>query len=382
MPYKVKRRGKEIWRGQVRVNGQLTQKQFATKAKAEEWEEAMRREQTPPTLSTSSPTTVTDEPTLHQLGTAYLTYAQRFSSKVRSSKRTTIKRFLADEKIDPLGPISAVTPEVAMAYLTRQFVARSGRAANNDRKDLGAMWNHGADFLDRFPTALKNPFHLTPPFPAHETPHYVPHEEDFWKVVEAAQGQDKVLLLTFLYTAGRRSEIYRLRVEDDLDFERRRIRLGTCKTRSGGMEYEWIPMVAELEQTIRAWLMVRPFSSEYLFVQPWGRYAGEPYTENRGFPQDLCAKAEVRAFGCHGIRGLTASILADLNAPLKEIQSILRHKKITTTDRYIRKLTGNDSAREHLERLDRGRSQSVPSVPRGVPKSESRGLRPRLSVIK
>jgi hypothetical protein len=50
--------------------------------------------------------------------------------------------------------------------------------------------------------------------------------------------------------------------------------------------------------------------NEWVFVQSVGRHAGKPYTENRGFPQELCLSAGVREFGCHAIRHLTALILA------------------------------------------------------------------------
>ena len=49
-----------------------------------------------------------------------------------------------------------------------------------------------------------------------KNPRYVPPEEDFWKVVEVAEGQDKRLLLTYLYTAARLSEIARLKPSEEL----------------------------------------------------------------------------------------------------------------------------------------------------------------------
>ena len=45
-----------------------------------------------------------------------------------------------------------------------------------------------------------------------------------------------------------------------------------------------------------------------------------------------------RAFSLHAIRHLTASILISKDVPLFDIKTILRHKSIQTTERYIHRL--------------------------------------------
>ena len=79
-------------------------------------------------------------------------------------------------------------------------------------------------------------------------------------------------------------------------------------------------------------------SSEWVFTQPAGRHQGKPYIENRGFPQKLCLQAGVKPFGCHAIRHLTGSILGNNNTPTVQIQQMLRHRRLATTERYIRTL--------------------------------------------
>jgi integrase len=53
----------------------------------------------------------------------------------------------------------------------------------------------------------------------------------------------------------------------------------------------------------------------------------------------LCEKAKVKVFGFHAIRHHVASILANSGkASLSQIQKMLRHRRSTTTDNYIKTL--------------------------------------------
>ncbi|MFH1217565.1 MAG: tyrosine-type recombinase/integrase [Pseudomonadota bacterium] len=54
--------------------------------------------------------------------------------------------------------------------------------------------------------------------------------------------------------------------------------------------------------------------------------------------KNLCKRAGVKHFGLHAIRHMTASILAKEGVPMIDIQTILRHKNLSTTERYIRRI--------------------------------------------
>ena len=85
-----------------------------------------------------------------------------------------------------------------------------------------------------------------------------------------------------------------------------------------------------------------------------------PYLYLQNWLKKLCAKAGVDQFGFHGIRHLFASILANRNVPLVEIQKMLRHGSITTTARYIHSLgAGNREAVEVLPGLNDQRRQNA-----------------------
>jgi integrase len=62
----------------------------------------------------------------------------------------------------------------------------------------------------------------------------------------------------------------------------------------------------------------------------------------------LCEKAEVKKFGFHAIRHLTASILYHKRHAVSIIQQVLRHKNATTINRYLQK-HGIEAVRKGLE---------------------------------
>ena len=66
---------------------------------------------------------------------------------------------------------------------------------------------------------------------------------------------------------------------------------------------------------------------------------GKPYFYRQKWLTELCLKAKVKKFGLHAIRHLTASILAQANVSRIDIQAILRHKNLSTTERYIRRIS-------------------------------------------
>jgi integrase len=330
MPYRKIKNGKKRWVGSVMINGRRKEKIFGTKKDAKTWEAEMH-----------SAGDLTATPSLIKWAEQYLDYSTRFSPKVYSEKRGAFRRFF--QFIKPSAMADKMTPRLALEFLQKEFDKRTGNAVNRDRKNLVAAWNWGIRYLDM---PKPNPFELVDKFPADEKGHYVPSEDDFRKVLGVAEGQDKIMLLTFLHTAGRRGEIYRLQWED-VDFINQRICLKTRKRKGGSLESDWIPMTEELTETLKAHR--KAAVNEWVFIQPKGQHKGKPYTENRGFPQALCDKAEVKRFGCHGIRGLTASILAKHDVPMIAIRDTLRHKNLRITERYVR---GLDSVRGHLKVLE------------------------------
>lgn len=198
---------------------------------------------------------------------------------------------------------------------------------------------------------------------------YTP-EDDFWKVYALAEGQDRVMLLAILHLAARRSEIFKIKTSD-LDFENKRVRLWTRKRKGGNLEADWLPMTSELKDALSWWLQSRPVKdSPYVFLcldkfNFCSEQYGQPFKYRQKLMHRLCEKAKVKRFGFHAIRHFTASQLYKKGYNVAVIQTILRHKSPSTTERYLKSL-GLESVRGALEDLSLPKGKILKFEPRVI----------------
>lgn len=247
------------------------------------------------------------------------------SRKTYEEKKAAFRRFF--RSFDPSLDTSLLHSGSVLTYLASQAKHRSGYAANKDRKNLVAAWNWGKKYLLGFPP--RNPF-LVDRFPEKRCNRYVPPEKDFWAVYDSAElDQDRVMLLCYLHLAARRSEVFRIKLED-VDLVSRQIRLFTRKRKGGSEHSDWLPLTDRLADELSRHLLT--ISGPWLFPDP---KTGEPYVSRQKWLPRLCEKAAVKPFGLHGIRHLAASILVNSGVALSLVQRILRHQKVTTTERYV-----------------------------------------------
>jgi integrase len=290
----------------------------------------------------------------------YLDFGQeQFVPASYKEKQSMFKRFF--KEVSPTLPVANLKSGDVLKYIGNQKKVRSGYAANKDRKNLVAAWNWGMTYMK---PALPRPNPcLVKRMPEIRHPRYVPSEEDFWKVVDAAEGQDKVMLLAFLFLAGRRKEIFRL-TWADVDWGQKRVRLWTRKRAEGSEEFDWLPMTKELRKELRWWWENRPIKDvESVFLcleegENQKKHYGKPFRYRHHFMGRLCEAAKVKPFGFHAIRHLTASILFGRGYELGAIQMILRHQSPNTTERYLKRI-GLERVREVLEDLSRGKKGEV-----------------------
>lgn len=340
MPCKVTKKDKTRWLGSVMKDGRRVQKTFDTKKQALDWEAKKRKEK-----SFMIPM---DSLTNLEWSTQYLDYSQRFNKTTFWEKQAAFKTLF--KVIPPEG--SPENIKIAQVLKALQPIAnkQSGHAANKMRKNLIAAWNWGIKYLN-FPK--DNPFKIDR-FPEIRKPRHVPSENDFWAVYETASEYDQRMLLAYLHTAARKSELFRLNWSD-VDFEFQRIRLWTRKREGGAMEYDWIPMTDDLIEVLKE--QQKHVQGDLVFPNPDN---GEMFTCRQHYLERACKRSKVKKFCWHSIRHLTASILVKNGVPLPTIQKILRHKNMTTTQRYVHEL---DNARDMLKVLSRNHGElSAPVV--------------------
>lgn len=343
MPYRTKKHGKDVWIGEVQIQGRRKKKTFNTRQEAKEWEVQAR---------TIGESLKTGTVSLAEWVETYLDDCESRQTKESfSQKRASFKRFFS--KDDIAKPITFLTPQLALTRLQSDFRkrTRTGNALNRDRKDLCAGYNWGMKFLG---LPGPNPFLLVPRFPETKHPRYSPSLEDFLKVVEVAEDeQDRILLTMLLHLGLRKNEAFKMKWSD-LDLPRGTATVYTRKRRDGSLEYDKMGLTDDLKRSLMWWWEHRPVKdTDYVFVCldrsscNEERY-GQPFKHRRYLLAKLCEKAGVKPFGFHGIRHLTASWLDRQGVELRLIQGVLRHKNATTTSRYLHELRGTGEVLEQV----------------------------------
>jgi integrase len=82
--------------------------------------------------------------------------------------------------------------------------------------------------------------------------------------------------------------------------------------------------------------------------------------------EGLCERTGVKAFGFHTLRHYVASLLADTHKiSAKTIQRILRHKNVTTTERYIQNIN-RDLGATMNPLSEKGYQERLPNNSKGL----------------
>jgi len=339
MPYKEKLSGQ--WRAQVTINGKKYRHRCQTKKEAMEWE----REEKDRLLHPEKYRSTTNTVSLHDWATAYLDFSQdRHSEGTYKEKRLAFSQLFKFH--DAMGAVIDFEGKDALAFLSLANSASGGNTANKRRKNLCAAWEWGVKYLG---LPERNPFKIAPRFAEVREERVIPTLEDFWKVYEkTTTSQDKLMLFMYLQTGARKDELFRLEWKD-IDLKSKRVSLSCKKNKVGEWETHSLPIGDDLIDMLDKHRRTTGLLGHVFMVcTPEGKWV--PYSERRKWMPSLCKRAGVKPFGLHGIRHLFASILAsNPRVPLVEIQKMLRHGSIATTQRYIHSL--QDGSREALDAL-------------------------------
>lgn len=325
MAYKNQNRNKDKfpWMGQRFIGNRKERKCFETKKEALQWESerpVYQIEQTTPSVC------------LLDWATEYLRFSeQKFTGNTFAEKKVAFRQFFSCPAIDPESPANRLNTLQAQRALQEQSVKRSGNAANKDRKNLSAAWSWGVKYLN---LPAENPFTKIEKFASERFEKHVPTLDDFWKVFSVIEDeQDRLMLYCYLQTGARRDELFRLKWED-VDFIRKRIRLCWRKNKVGEWRSQWLSVKEDLLEWLSRHKEENEKKDDHVFMSRFKLV----YLYRQHWLKKLCKKAGVEPFGFHGIRHLFASILASENVPLVEIQYMLRHTSLATTQRYIHRL--------------------------------------------
>lgn len=370
MPSLLMRRGKRRYRGTVHVQGVRGPSKWFPDDSKKSYRDAVAWEQEQAALlhkKIRQAQIRTASSNVRQWVNDYLDHVMiNYSAKTYQEKKAAFER-LAASGVAPETLLVDIDRYTAIDFYDGQIHAgRSGNAVNKDRKNLGAAWQWGRENRRDWPMG-ENPFLAPGKKPEQRHPRYVPPEADYWKVYDHVAGlaesgqdvhvQDRVMLTAYLHLAARRSELFTAKWSD-VDFSGRQIRLWTRKREGGTMEYDWLPMTADLAKELKAWaarrLAQHTQDKQHIFVcldtlPCTTEYHGLPFTQRRHAMARWCKAAGVKKFGWHAIRHLTASILYRRGEPQGVIQAILRHKSATTTARYMRTI-GSNEVREVLDK--------------------------------
>jgi integrase len=268
---------------------------------------------------------------------------KRHAKKTYEYKRTVYREFLKACG-DP--PIDSITPHALHSYLnTRPSVHNY----NVHRKELCALFSFAVRNLQIIDHSPCWNLEKLPEEPARKA---VPTEEEFVRIMLAANSEQRTLLIILKNTLARIDEILRLRWED-VNFEGRYVALWTRKRKGGNLEARYIPMNDELHGVLSS-MWKRREQNNFVFwntnrnnpgIEP-GRYVRRPK-----MMASICRRAGVPHYGFHAIRHFVATYLHDKEKiSTAVIGTLLGHKSKRTTEIYLHPV--DESARIAVGKLD------------------------------
>lgn len=350
------------WRYQFKRTGiRYTGRGYKTKRDSEEAEAAHRKalKDTPvPALETPSAFSV--------YAKQYLQYAERkFVKDVAKRKYNTFSRFI--ESQGDL-PIDQITPIQIHNYLN---TLPTNNSYNEHRQELSSLfaWVRKMDpYKFQF---MVNPCLAIDPMAVDEPEPPTPTVDEVLKIIAAAKsGDEQDIVLCCLHLLGRIDEILRLRWKD-INFEKRTITLWTRKRKNGRYESDQMPMNQVLYDLLKTRWEKRTQDQWVYFNEKTvrdGKKTGDRYYHRPKMMAAICKRAKIAPigkgkmklwrgkdkgkiveidhyYGFHSFRHFMASYLAEEEKiSSKSAQRLLRHKNLSTTEKYLHFIDPNQRA--------------------------------------
>ena len=319
-----------IWRNEKKgywvakfqhLRKQYKREGFRTRREAVLWEAEKRRE------LNAEPISETPSVSFQELATLYLEHCRaRMQLNTVRQKAFVFRSFIAFMGDDYTA--ASIMARHISEYLNIRASENGNKAANRDLRDIKALYNWA---IRQEVIECKNPCRSIEKYPEEPYKHKVPAPEDIDKVRMAADRDERDLIETVYHLAARIGEIKRL-TWDDVNFEKRWIRLYTRKRRGGELQEDYQPMNKTLFEVLKARWERRDRSRAEVFY--FTTY------DIRYMLDRLCKKAEVAPFGFHSIRHHVLSVLNDTGKlSMKQMQRIARHRRQSTTEIYLHSIS-------------------------------------------
>jgi integrase len=165
----------------------------------------------------------------------------------------------------------------------------------------------------------------------------IPSKEDLQKMIGAAKGRWRALVITSIFTGLRASELRGLRWADvDLDASVLRVRqradrwnaIGSPKTHAAKRDVPLAPMVVN---ALREWHLACPKGAAGLvFPNRRGGVLALVDIHRRGL-RPIAAAAHTPAYGMHAMRHAAASLFIEQGFSPKRVQALLGHSSVQMT---------------------------------------------------
>lgn len=250
-------------------------------------------------------------------------------------------------------PIEDITRSHIKAYIVEQNKDRGPIAANRDLRDLHALFS----WAMTEGKITNNPASNIEKYPEENKTRYVPSPKDVAAVLLKANREQIDLLEAYLNTACRMSEIFNL-TKDRVDLDRNVIHVWTRKRKGG--EKAWRSIA--INKTLRSVIVrrMKESKSELVFENP---RTGGPYSRNQHTIKylltRLCEAANVQRFTLHALRHFASTKAAAAyergEISLRELQKLLGHERLSTTEIYIESL--QTDTRRVTDILDRAEGE-------------------------
>jgi integrase len=311
---------------------------FALKRDATQWETEHWD------LIVSTQVSPTIRLTFSQVSTEYLNLSEpRFKGReTLKYKARLIRNFISFCGYDPYLPIQTVTLE---SYLTNEYKIQGGKKANRSLREFNTIftWMMNRKYISDNPTTPIEQFE------EEEFKKYVPPPEDIKLVIESAWAFEKDLIRTAYHTLARSIELRRLKCSD-CDFENRKVWFSTRKRKGGSIDRGSVDMNNSLYEIL--YRRVRIANSEYIFPSEQSGRLSKSTLDNimpriiKKLNKNRKADERIKSFGFQAIRHhVAAHLYLNCGYSVAEMQRILRHKRASTTDVYLKSIVDMNTGR-------------------------------------